>query len=287
VSLNNFIPTIWSARLLVNLYNDHVYGQAGVVNRDYEGEIQNLGDTVKIQAIGPVTISDYTKNTNLQDPQALDDSSMILTIEKSKSFNFAIDDVDKAQGNVNVMDGAMREAAYALGEVSDQYLAGMYTQVSANNTIGSDNSPVVPTANTAGSSAYEYLVDLGTLLTQSNVPKQGRWCIVPPWFHGLLQKDDRFVKQVTPVGTDVLLNGQVGRAAGFNILESNNVPNTNGAKYKIMAGHPMAISFAEQINKVEAYRPEKRFADAMKGLHLFGGKVVRPQGFAVLTASKS
>jgi len=100
-------------------------------------------------------------------------------------------------------------------------------------------------------------------------------------------KDDRFVKSGTEGSEQRLLNGYIGRAAGFDVLKSNNVPNTNGALYKIIAGHSIAWSYAEQVNQVEAYRPERRFADAVKGLHLYGGKTVRPTALAVLTASKA
>lgn len=106
------------------------------------------------------------------------------------------------------------------------------------------------------------------------------------WFYGLLLKDDRFVKY-TPSADQVLRTGQVGQAAGFEIFISNNVPNTTGTKYKILCGHPMAITFADQIDKVEAYRPERRFADAVKGLHVYGAKVIRPEALVVVTANKA
>jgi N4-gp56 family major capsid protein len=283
MALNNFIPTIWSARLLQNLHKALVYAQTGIVNRDYEGEIKDKGDTVKINSIGPVTIGDYTKNTNIGDPETLTDNQAILQITQSKFFNFQVDDIDQAQQNPKIMDAAMSEAAYGLANVADQYVAGFYTDVAADNVIGNDTTPVVPTKN----DAYEYLVDLSVKLDENNIPAQGRWVIVPPWYHGLMLKDDRFTDASRYGSTQALLNGEVGQAAGFRILKSNNVPNTSGAKYKIIAGHPMAISYAEQVNKVEGYRPEKRFADALKGLHLYGGKVVRPTALAVLTASKS
>ena len=282
MALDNFIPEIWSARLLVNLRKFLVYGQAGVVNRDYEGEIKTMGDTVRINSIGPVTIGDYTKNTNIDDPETLTDAQTTLVIDQAKYFNFQVDDIDRAQQNPKVMDDAMTEAAYGLRDVADQYIAGLYTGVAAGNSIGDDTTPIVPTKT----DAYEHLVDLGVLLTDAKIPLNGRWVVVPPWFYGLLLKDDRFVDASKSGSTEALRNGQVGRAAGFDVLQSHNVPNTTGTKYKIIAGHPMAISYAEQINSVEAYRPEKRFADAVKGLHLYGSKLVRPEAIAVLTANK-
>lgn len=283
MTIANFIPEIWSARLLENLRKSHVYTQPGVINSDYEGDINDLGDTVRINAIGPVTVGTYTKNTNISSPETLTDAQTALLINQAKYFNFAIDDVDRAQQKPKLMDAAMAEAAYALNDTADQYVAALYSDVATANAIGTDSVPIVPTSITA----YEYLVDLGVLLDENNVPRVGRWCIVPPWFYGRLLKDDRFVAAGTPTTDQVLRNGMVGEAAGFSILKSNNVPNTNGTLYKILAGHPMAWSYAEQIRKVEVYRPELRFADAVKGLHLYGAKVVRPTALALLTASKT
>ena len=124
------------------------------------------------------------------------------------------------------------------------------------------------------------------LLDESNVPSAGRWVVLPPWYYGLLLKDDRFVQAGTTAADAALRTGLVGEAAGFQIFKSNNVPNTSGAKYKVMAGYSGAISYAEQIAEVEAYRPELRFGDAMKGLHLYGGKITRPSGLALLVCSK-
>ncbi len=283
MAINNFIPTIWSAELLVSLKKTLVYGQSGVVNRDYEGEISAVGDTVKISGIGAVTIIDYTKNSNLPDPEELTDNTRTLTITQSKAFNFQVDDIDKAQQKPKVMQAAMQEAAYGLGNVADQFIAGLHATVAPQNTIGSTAVPVV-LAN--ATEAYEYLVDLSVLLDEANVPAEGRFVIVPPFYEGYMLKDDRFVKAGTMAAEDRLLNGMIGQAAGFNVMKSNNVPNTAGAAYKVIAGYPGAISYAEQINDTEAYRPEKRFADAVKGLHLYGGKLVRTEGIAVLTVNK-
>lgn len=284
MALDNFISEVWSARLLTNLRRAHVFGQAGVINREYEGEIRAQGDTVRINAIGAVTVTDYVKNTDHAAPEALTDAQTTLSITESKMFAFQVDDVDRAQGNPAVMDAAMAEAAYALRDKLDLKIASLWSQVDSANYIGTNASPKTD-LGTAGK-AYEYLVDLGVLLDEANGPAEGRWAIVPSWFHGLLLKDDRFVKAGTPAGDAVLRNGMVGEAAGFTILKSNNIVNLGTTSQKIMAGAPAAWSLAEQVNKVEAYRPERRFADAVKGLHLYGAKVVRPNLLAVLHANK-
>lgn len=282
-ALTNFIPQIWSAQLLVSLKNALVYGQEGVVNRNYEGEISSYGDTVKINSIGSVTIGDYTKDTDMTDPETLSGAQTTLTIDQSKYFNFQIDDVDKAQTNPKIMSQAMVESAYALRNTADGFIASkMVAGVKISNVIGSDATPEVATAE----NAIDLLVDLGVKLDENNVPEEGRWVVLPPFYHGLIEKSPKF--QYTPNGmTEVVKNGVVGKIAGFTVLKSNCVPNTSGTKYKILAGHAIATTYAEQVNDVEAYRPEKRFADAVKGLHLYGAKVVRPEALALLTVNKT
>ncbi len=265
------------------LENALVYAQTGIVNRDYEGEIKKAGDSVKISSIGDIDVNDYVKDTNIGDPQTLTDAEQTLIITESKYYNFAVDSISKAQQSVNTMDTAMKRAAFKLADVADRFVAASYVNVPSGNLIGSDGSAIVPSKTTA----YEYLVDMGVLMTEKSIPTQGRFVIVPPWFYGLIQKDDRFVKSGTPTGDLVLRNGEVGEAAGFRVLQSNNVPNTGGALYKIISGTDIAYSYAEQIVETQSYKPEKRFGDAVKGLHVYGGKLVRPDSWVVMTASKT
>ena len=278
-----FIPTVWAARLLTALEKSLVYGQSIVCNRDYEGEIREAGNTVKVASIGDVTIGNYTKDTDILDPEILTDSEQQLDIDQQKYFNFFVDSVDRAQQNVNVLDEAMRRAGYKLNDAADGFVAAtMDLAVPTANKIGSVATPKVPTKD----DAYEYLVDLGTLLDEGDTPIAGRYCVVPAWFHGLLLKDERFVRSGTSIGDDRLRNGEVGEAAGFTILKSNNVPHTTGTKYKIIAGHSIATSYAEQILDIQTYQPEKRFGDAVKGLHVYGAKVLRPSSLAELIANR-
>jgi hypothetical protein len=153
--------------------------------------------------------------------------------------------------------------------------------VAAANNLGT-----ISVTSATPTDAYDkILVPLKVQLDNSNVSTIGRYCIVPPWLHGRLLLDSRFIK-VNESGTEQgLRNGMVGRTAGFDILLSNNAPNPTGDDYVVQAGTPMAISYAEQINKTEAYRPQGSFSDAVKGLHLYGGKLVRPEAIAVATAS--
>ena len=279
-----FIPTVWASRLLTALEKSLVYGQANVSNRFYDGEVRQAGNTVKIASVGVVDVNDYVKDSDIADPAPLTDSEQTLLIDQQKYFNFYVDSVDRAQQNVNVLEEAMNSAAWRLRDYADQYLAGlMDTAVPVGNRIGSAATPMIPTKD----DAYEYLVDLGVKLDEGNVPTHGRFIVVPAWFHGLLLKDDRFVRSGTAMGDRRLMNGEAGEAAGFTILKSNNVPNTAGAVYKIIAGHSIATTYVEQIVDLKTYQPEKRFGDAVKGLHVYGAKVVRPTALACLIANKS
>lgn len=281
MSIQNFIPTLWSARLLGHLDKRHVY--LNLLNRDYEGEIKNFGDTVKVNQIGNVTVKDYT-GEDIDAPEDITGEQQTLTIDQAKYFNIAVDNVDNAQTNPKLMDKAMERAAYSMNDVVDQFAANLLAvNVHTDNMIGNDDSPVVPTKETA----YDYLVDLNTKLTESNVPMEGRWVVIPAFYHGLLLKDPRFVGNGTDYNKAILEGGEVGSASGFTVYVSNNVPNADGTKYKIIAGTAEAGSYAEQILKTEAYSPEKRFADAVKGLHVYGAKVFQSKCIAVLTANKA
>lgn len=278
MSVKNFIPQIWSARLLAHLDKIHVY--AGLVNRDYEGEITQYGDTVKINQIGDITIKKYT-GAKIDDPDELTGEQNTLVIDQANYFNFAIKDVDNAQTNPKLMNEAMARAAYGLNDTVDSLLAGIMV-AGAAGAVGSDESPIVPSKD----DAYDLLVDLGTELTEKNVPLVGRWVVVPPFYHGLLQKDSRFVGNGTDVNMAILQGGHIGAAAGFQIYVSNNTPNTDGTKYKILGGTNAGASFAEQITETEGYRPESNFSDAVKGLHLCGAKVLQKDALATLTVNK-
>jgi hypothetical protein len=281
MSLNNFIPQIWSAQLLANLRKSLVFGQEGVVNKNYEGEISGFGSSVRINSIGAITIGDYTKNGTIN-LQQLDDETQVLNIDQQKYFNFMIDDIDKAQQNPKVMGQAMSDAAYGLRDKADQYIAGLFN--GAADGIGGSGGVQV-----TSSTIYEQLTDLGVLLDEQNAPSEGRWVILPPWVHGKLAQDEKFIATGSAQAEDRLVNGMVGRAAGFNIFASNNVKKevvTGTDVWRIMAGTNQAISFAEQIMSVEAFRPEGRFADAVKGLYVYGAKVVRSECLVVLNAKK-
>ena len=281
MALTTFIPELWNARLLNALDKAHVF--AGLVNRDYEGDIKKQGDTVHINTIGEVTIGTYTKDTDFTSgPQALTATDSTLVINQAKYFNFAVDDIDTAQAAGDIMDKAMQRAAYGLADAADKYLAD---QLAAAITTANGNQVGTTAVALTKENVYENIVKMKTILDKANVPTTGRWLVVPPEMVALILQDDRFVKTGGTKAEDTLANGWVARAAGFDIYESNNcnsATSSNTTTYTITAGDEGACTYAEQISDTEAYRPEKRFADAVKGLHLYGAKVVDPKRLAGL-----
>lgn len=277
MAISTFIPTIWEARLLEHLDKTLVYGN--LCNRDYEGDISSYGDTVKINQISDITVKDYVKGTDIV-IEDVDGAPTELKIDQQKYFAFKVEDIDAAQANVKLVDKAMQRASYALRDKVDQYIAGLNTK--AGITIGSNTTP---TSITSAEAAYNALVDLKGALDDKNVPGMGRFVVVPSWFYGFMLKDSRFIAAGTGKTDTVLANGLIGTAAGFNIYQSNNVPNTSGDKYKILAGNTTAISFAQQILKTEGLRMEKAFSDMVRGLLVYGTQVVQPNALACMTAS--
>lgn len=277
MALDKFIPQVWSASLLQSLKKAQVFAQAGIVNRDYEGDIRGFGDRVRINSFGAISVNNYTGAVSVEDLNQNDE--VVLTIDQSKYFAFKIDDVDKAQQNPKLMTAAMEEAAYALSDATDRHIASLYND--AKNHIAD--------VEITKTNAYDILVQASVKLDEENAAKNGRFVIVPPWVHGELLKSDQFVR-ATAMGDDVVTNGMIGTAAGFTVLASNNVATSvfsGTTYYNIIAGTSQAISFAEQLKSVEAFRPEESFADAVKGLHLYGAKVVRPEALVHIEAKKA
>lgn len=280
MALTNSQVTIFARELQSSLKKALVFAGPQAVNRNYEGEIRQTGDSVRIRSISRPTISPYVKNVSVITPETLTDAERTLLIDQANSFAFEIDDVDMAQvqNGGGLMTEAALESAYGLADVADLYVAGLYTGADTANKIST-------TAITTGALAIEGLVALKTKLDTANVPNQGRYVILPPWYVGKLLLANAFTSLADSGTTDALRNGHIGRAFGFDIFESNNVTLVTGDDYLVCAGYTGAITFATQINKVEAYRPESSFSEALKGLNLFGAKLVRPSGIATLTAS--
>jgi hypothetical protein len=274
-----FKPEIWAAQALTSLRKTLVYAGPGVVNHDYEGEIKKVGDTVHIKMIGDVTVRTYSTGDTIT-YEDVPDAEMALKVDQSDYFAFKVDDIDRAQAG-DEMAQRTDNAAYKMSAKVDSYVAGFYTQAQSANVIDT-------TAITTGDAAYDALVDLKVVLDEADVEPGGRYVIVPSWYHGLLLKNDNFVNaEKAADGGQALRNGQVGRAAGFDIMMSNNVPIITGDDYAVTAGVNGAISFADQVSEMETLRLQTTFASAVRGLHLYGAKVVRPDAMAVLKASRT
>lgn len=282
MAVTNFIPELWSARLLNALDKSHVF--ANVVNRDYEGDIKKMGDTVHINTIGAVTIGTYTQNTDFTSgPETLATTDQTLTIDQAKYFNFQVDDIDAAQAAGDIMDKAMTRAAYGLADASDKYIAGILAGAADASNLVSSSAVALTSSN-----VYENVVKMRTILDKANVPTAGRWLVIPPEMYALILLDDRFVKTGGEMAEGSLRTGLVAQAAGFDIYLSNNCVSVNSDStdtYTIVGGVDAAATYAEQIVSTEAYRPEKRFADAVKGLHVYGAKVVDKAQIACLKAT--
>lgn len=274
MAIQNFKPEVWSAELLVALEKSLVYAAPGVVNRDYEGEISQAGDTVHVTSLGDPTVGTYTPYNDIEIEEPVDESTA-LVIDQSKYWAFEADDVDKKQAKGDFVTDLTQRAGYKLRDIADQHVA-------AKMALSLLPANLISEATITKADAYDILVDLGTRLDEANVPEEARWAIVTPKFHGLLLKDPRFVAAGDEQGAAVRTNGVIGSAAGFSLRKSNNAPNGPGAGAGklILAGSNIATSYAEQINKTEADRKEKGFADIVKGLHLYGAKVFRPAALA-------
>jgi N4-gp56 family major capsid protein len=274
--LNNFIPNIWSATLLQELKKAQVFAQ--LVNRDYQGEITAFGDTVRINSFDPITIGTYDKNSTVVNPEYLEqNTAKTLVINQAKYFAFKIDSVDQAQTNPKLMSAAMAEAAYGLSNTMDAYIGNLYND--AGETV---------TGEFSATSAYGKIVEAGMKLDENNVSRTGRWLVVSPWAYAELLKSDEFIR-ATALGDAVVQNGTIGSIAGFQVFMSNNLYSTSvgGDDFThLLAGTSQAITMAEQLNTIEAYRPENSFSDAVKGLHLYGVKVVRPEALVDIIAQK-
>lgn len=282
MAVDTFIPEVWAADLFVALRKAQIFGQGGVINHDYEGDVAESGDTVHIGSLAAPTIATYTKNVTVIDPQTLTTTDQTLVIDQSKYFAFEVDDVDARQVKAGgqLLNKAASDSAYGLSDLADIFLAGLMT-ANAGNVIAAGDAATVD-------AAYKIVLALKVKLDKAKVPTSGRFLIVAPEFHALLLQDARFIDASQyGDGGATIRNGEVGKTLGFNVLVSLNSPaGTAGGAGEVsnfvVAGHSMATTFAEQINKVEAYRPQGSFSDAIKGLHLYGAKVVRPEALAVM-----
>ena len=241
MALLNFIPTVWSENLLSQM--DKKYIAVANCNREFEGDIKGRGDRVKVCGVGDINVFNYTKNIDFEtSAQELTDSVKTIMIDQAKAFNFQIDDIDRAQANPKLMDAAVRNAAAALANTADQYIFSLCSKAGSNIAASASVDNII-----------DLIIDARTKLLE-NILKN----------------------KINIANTDTALeSGCIGYVAGCKVFVSNNVVVAENV-HKCMARSKRAIAFAEQLSEIDAYRPERRFADAVKGLHLYGAQVIYP-----------
>jgi len=272
MAITNFIPQIWSENLLQQLSKRFI--AISHCTREYEGEIKEKGSVVKIGKLGAIKLHDYTKNKNMNAPEDLSDSVRELVIDRARYFNFQIDDIDRAQSSGKLMDAAMKNAANALANDADSYVFQLYGQAGV----------IITKQDVDESNIINLLLKARTELLKNDVYDSSDIVIeVSPEVAELILKAK--INLIND-NAEMLETGCIGSIAGSKIYVSNNVAKPaeeDGTVFhKCYVRTKRAIAFAEQLSEIEAYRPDNRFADAMKGLYLFGAKVVRPEEFVML-----
>jgi len=264
----NFIPTIWSDLIFREYDKSLVF--ASLVNRDYEGEVQGFGDKVKINEIGAVAVKTYAGTVAYDEPT---DASKFLLIDQQKYAAIDYDDIDAAQAKPKTLMEITRKMGVALSENVDEFIASMCDE--AGIVAGTTGSPTA--INSANVTTVLSLI--AQKMDEANAPQSGRVAVVPPWFAQKLTLA-KIVKDTDNSG--VLNTGYVGTYYGFDIYMSNSVSHSGTTWYKPMFFlRNDTISFAQQIMSTEAMRLETKFADGIRSLMVYGGKVVRPSTLAI------
>ena len=277
MSVSNFIPELWSGALLSHLNKSHVV--ANLVNRNYEGEIKGYGNKVKITQLTDVNVKSYTPNTDGITPDRLTTTQLWLDIDKQQYFSFYLDDVDAAQvrNSGGLMDSAMKSAAYKLADLIEiDILKEMVSPAGSKGTLDGTVSKVTPGAEIDASNVFGKILEMKTKMDKNNVPTAGRHLIVTPELHAHLINSNKMTGTGGAMSEAVTRNGYVGEVLGFSVYMSNNLGEV-GVQKEAIAFTSDAVTYAEQISEIEAYRPEKRFADAVKGLTVYGVRTIQPK----------
>lgn len=277
MALADFIPTIWSARFTSRLYANWVY--AGLCNRNYEGEIAERGNTVKIPTASTnIEVGDYAVGSDIKAAQQTDGGTQELVVDQQKYFHFIVEDLTRVQSAPNVLDENMDIAAQRIAGTVDAYLQGVFSGAFANaRRITSANA-----ANADDAAILNSFIEMKRLMTEQHIPLMGRWAVVHPRIIERLEK--HFISQggsaagvFAPATADMTVRGGfMGNLLGFDLYVTTEVPTSGsgaGKKLRCVCGQGMlGVTFAEQITEIEAYRPELRFGDAIKGLFVYGAK---------------
>ena len=289
---NSFwVPEIFSKKVQVAFRKASV--AEAITNTDYTGEISQFGDTVNIIKEPQISVADYTRHKlTATDQTDLTDEELVMQIDQAKYFQFVVDDLEKRFSHVNWQQVASDNAAYKLKDAMDSnVLTAISTGAAAANTYGSVSAPIDTGHDTGETDPLDVLARLARLLDEQNVPEENRWVVARPQFYEELAKTNSKLLSVDyNAGAGSLRNGLVasGELRGFKMYKSNNVPNATGTgSYTgetlrmVMAGHMSAVATAQALSTVETVRSTTSFEDIVRGLLVWGRKVLRPEGLAV------
>lgn len=283
MAIENFIPEIWSAKILETFRQETIF--AGLANTEYQGDATR-GNTVHIPGISDVAVHDY-KTGALQDAEgnpiartttadAISDTGVDLLIDQEKNFDFYVDDIDNAQSHTSLMTPYANSAAQGLRDDTDTFLANLLFLGGTEATVGA------PASDAA--SAWNVVRDLRKAMNKAKVPSSQRVFVANAEFTALLEENDSKLTAANTSGdTRGLQEAALPRILGFDPFGSENLPTTD--KPSIVAWHRSALAYASQVEKTEALRAENKFADRLRGLHVYGGKVVRPTAVFHWTAA--
>lgn len=282
-----FIPEVYSKKVQIALRKAAV--AEAICNTDYMGEISSFGDTVNIIKEPQISVADYTRGLAVTATN-LTDQELVLTIDQAKSFSFKIDDLEKRFSHVNFQAVASDNAAYALRDAMD---ANILTAISAGATVTTGmGTTSVPIDIGFGSGEVDPLNQMSLAakeLDEANAPEEGRWFVAAPeWYNELANTSSKLLSVDFNAGQGSIRNGLVasGLLRGFQMYKSNNLP-TNDLSAAIPAGSATApealfgqisaVSAASAMNKVETVRDTSTFSDIVRGLMVWGRKVLRPE----------
>jgi len=285
MAITNFIPELWAAEMLELWVAQNVF--PSLVNREYEG-LATRGNTVKITGVVIPTVHDYAAAGRLTSPDAISDTGIDLVIDQEKSTDFYVDDIDRAQaaGSLTPFTDA---AAYGMVADTDEFIANMLVSGGQPLTTSVTDAPGAGTdGNLTADDAFNLLKDARKQLNKNNVPGDNRVAAVNAEFEGLLlsaaSKLTTFY-QTGEEGTPGLRKATLGQLLGFQVVVTNHLPAFNAPQF--VAFNMRSAAFVSQIDQVEALRATDKFADRVRALHVYGGKVIRPEGVVVFNPSGS
>jgi len=261
MAITNFIPTLWSSAILERFNTANVLIPA--LNKQYEGTL-SAGNTVKITGVNTPTIVDYAAASRVITPAAMTDTTQSLVINQEKAFSFIVDDIDRVQ-SAGSFEPVTRDAGAALSEDAE---ATVIAALKANGTSAGSAAITTPAL------AYAAAVTIRTALVKALVPVSDRILAVSPEFAALLLGEASKLTSFDPAGDDPLRNGVLGRLLGMTVIEHPQLTHTSNRPAAI-GFHAPSVAYVGQIDKVEAGRMETKFADYIRGLNVFGVKVLR------------